>query len=205
MDEKKRSKVSKKAHRKSDNSDSNNVLSEDDEVDEEIRPKKRTAEKIKASLKSPKRRKKSMEDNKSPSSKEKRPVEADLDKSSEDEGAKSSEDGDSHSSAEEEVKVLPFILFLQENSGLMGNLLCSCFQNAEETREANSSVWKTSRAPQVNNQILWDGVFCTALTSYPIRYAQSSIINYLYIFEIVFLQQFIGGPNRLLKANVKPS
>ncbi|XP_073110283.1 uncharacterized protein [Elaeis guineensis] len=103
--EKSLSKVSKKAHRKSDNSESNNILSEDDEVDEEIRPKKRTAEKIKASLKSPKRQKKSMEDNKSPVSKKKKPVEADLeDKSSEDEGAKSSEDGDSHSSAEEEVK-----------------------------------------------------------------------------------------------------
>ncbi|XP_017700414.1 coiled-coil domain-containing protein 82 isoform X1 [Phoenix dactylifera] len=104
VDERKLSKVSKKAHRKSDSSDGNNILSEDYEVDEEIRPKKRTVEKIKATSKNPKRQKKSTEDNKSPSSKERKPVEADLDKSSEDEGANSSEDGDSHSSAEEEVK-----------------------------------------------------------------------------------------------------
>lgn len=101
VDEKKVSKVSKKARRESDSSD---ILSEDDEADEEKKPKKRAAEKIKASLKSPKRQKKSTEENKSSSSKVKKPVEADLDKSSEDEGAHSSDDGDSHSSAKEEVK-----------------------------------------------------------------------------------------------------
>lgn len=92
MDEEDTSKGRKRVHQESDSSDVDDTHSADEELDNEKRLKKE-AQKIKVSTKGIKRQK---------------PAEKDLDRSLEEDGRNSSEDGHSHSSTEEKVKVLSF-------------------------------------------------------------------------------------------------
>ncbi|OAY81624.1 hypothetical protein ACMD2_25556 [Ananas comosus] len=88
VDEEDTSKGRKRVHQESDSSDVDDTHSADEELDNEKRLKKE-AQKIKVSTKGIKRQK---------------PAEKDLDRSLEEDGRNSSEDGHSHSSTEEKVK-----------------------------------------------------------------------------------------------------
>ncbi|THU53091.1 hypothetical protein C4D60_Mb10t10780 [Musa balbisiana] len=99
VDVKKPGKNTKRARKESDSSDTNDSLTEEDEeVDEDIRPKKKTNEKTKSVARAPKRQKKSQDKNESSSSSEKKMVEQASENTSEDDGGNSSADSPSHSS-----------------------------------------------------------------------------------------------------------
>ncbi|XP_009380261.2 uncharacterized protein LOC103968690 [Musa acuminata AAA Group] len=92
VDVKKPGKNTKRARKESDSSDTNDSVTEDEEVDEDIRPKKKTNEKTKSVARAPKRQKKSQDKNESSSSSEKKMVEQASENTSEDDGGNSSAD-----------------------------------------------------------------------------------------------------------------
>ena len=97
----KTSKGSKRTREDSDNSELNNSLSEMEDSDEDIRPRKKRAEKGKVI----KKQKKVADEKKLSTLKAKKVAKRDSDRNADEQGGNSAEEDNSHSSAEEDNKV----------------------------------------------------------------------------------------------------